>query len=115
LISRADFVACHNPSFLEKYDMLSNLKPGGTFLLTSSHGPEEVWDTLPVEVQQQIIDKKIKFYVIDAFRIAEEVGLGNRINVIMQTAFFKISGVIDIDQAVKAIKDAIKKTYGRKG
>ncbi|HOM61527.1 MAG TPA: pyruvate:ferredoxin (flavodoxin) oxidoreductase [Anaerohalosphaeraceae bacterium] len=115
LISRADFVACHNPSFLEKYDMLSNLKPGGTFLLTSSHGPEEVWDTLPVEVQQQIIDKKIKFYVIDAFRIAEEVGLGNRINVIMQTAFFKISSVIDIDQAVKAIKDAIKKTYGKKG
>lgn len=115
LISRADFVACHNPSFLERYDMLTSLKPGGTFLLTSSHGPDEVWDTLPVEVQQQMINKKVKFYVIDAIRIAEDLGLGARINVIMQTAFFKISGVIDLDQAVGAIKDAIRKTYGKKG
>ncbi len=115
LITHADFVACHNPSFLEKYDMLKNAKEGGTFLLTSSHSAEEVWDTLPVEVQRQIIDKKLKFYVIDAISIAEKLGLGARINVIMQTAFFKISEVIDVKTAVDAIKDAIKSSYGKKG
>ncbi|MFI4913237.1 MAG: pyruvate:ferredoxin (flavodoxin) oxidoreductase [Sedimentisphaeraceae bacterium JB056] len=115
LISQADFVACHNPSFLEKYDMLKNAKEGATFLLTSSHSADEVWSTLPCEVQKQIIDKKLKFYVIDAISIAEELGLGARINVIMQTAFFKISGVIEIDKAVDAIKGAIKKSYGKKG
>ncbi|MDH7601372.1 MAG: pyruvate:ferredoxin (flavodoxin) oxidoreductase [Armatimonadota bacterium] len=115
LIDRANFVACHNPSFLEKYDMLSNLEEGGTFLLTSQYGPDEVWDTLPQEVQQQIIDKKAKFYVIDAIDIAREIGLGPRINVIMQTAFFKISGILPIDEAVRLIKEAIKKSYGRYG
>ena len=79
------------------------------------HAPDEVWDTLPQEMQKQIIDKKLKFYVIDAISIAEGLGLGSRINVIMQTAFFKISGIIPIDQAVKAIKDTINKTYGSKG
>jgi pyruvate-ferredoxin/flavodoxin oxidoreductase len=115
LVSKADFVACHNPSFLEKYDMLSSARDGATFLLTSTHGSDEVWDTLPQEVQKQIIDKKLKFYVIDAISLAQELGLGARINVIMQTAFFKISGVIPPDTAVEAIKDAIKKTYGKKG
>ncbi len=115
LIDKADFVACHNPSFLEKYDMLSHLRDGGTFLLTSTHTADEVWDTLPAEVQQQVIKKKLKFYVIDAIHIAEELGLGARINVIMQTAFFKISGVLPIEQAVDSIKTAIKKTYGKKG
>lgn len=115
LVSKADFVACHNPSFLEKYDMLSAIRPGGTFLLTSSHGKAEVWDTLPQEVQKQIIDKKLKFYIIDAISLAQEIGLGPRINVIMQTAFFKISNIIPTDTAVKAIKDAVQKTYGRKG
>ncbi|MBN1817065.1 MAG: pyruvate:ferredoxin (flavodoxin) oxidoreductase [Sedimentisphaerales bacterium] len=115
LIDKANFVACHNPSFLEKYDMLSNARDGGTFLLTSSHGPNEIWNTLPFEVQEQIIKKKLQFYVIDAIQIAEDLGLGARINVIMQTAFFKISGVIDANTAVTAIKNAIKKTYGRKG
>jgi len=115
LVNRADFVACHNPSFLEKYDMLSEAREGGTFLLTSTHGPDEVWDTLPKEVQKQIIDKKLKFYVIDAINLAQELGLGARINVIMQTAFFKISNIIALDTAVKAIKDAIRKTYGKKG
>ncbi|MCE5187217.1 MAG: pyruvate:ferredoxin (flavodoxin) oxidoreductase [Planctomycetaceae bacterium] len=115
LVSKADFLACHNPSFLERYDMLSNVKNGGTFLLTSMYGPDQVWDTLPAEMQQQIIKKKLKFYVIDAIRIAEGLGLGSRINVIMQTAFFKISGVIDINTAVEAIKTAIKKSYGKKG
>jgi len=115
LVSKADFVACHNPSFLEKYDMLSAAKEGATFLLTSSHGPDEVWDTLPQEVQKQIIEKKLKFYVIDAISLAGELGLGARINVIMQTAFFKISNILPLDTAVKAIKDAIRKTYGKKG
>jgi pyruvate-ferredoxin/flavodoxin oxidoreductase len=115
LILKADFVACHNPSFLEKYDMLSNAKDGAIFLLTSSHSKDEVWDTLPQEVQKQIIDKKLKFYIIDAISLATELGLGARINVIMQTAFFKISNVIPIDMAVKAIKNTIKKTYGSKG
>jgi len=115
LVGKADFIACHNPSFLEKYDMLSAARPGATFLLTSSHGPDEVWDTLPQEVQKQIIEKKLKFYVIDAISLAQEIGLGPRINVIMQTAFFKISNIISQDTAVGAIKDAIRKTYGRKG
>ncbi|MGD8500352.1 MAG: pyruvate:ferredoxin (flavodoxin) oxidoreductase [Phycisphaerales bacterium] len=115
LVSKADFIACHNPSFLEKYDMLSAARPGATFLLTSMHGKDEVWDTLPQEVQQQIIEKKLKFYVIDAIGLAAELGLGARINVIMQTAFFKISNIIPCETAVKAIKDAIQKTYGKKG
>jgi len=115
LVNSADLVACHNPSFLEKYDMLADARQGGVFLLTSSHGPGEVWDTLPREMQKQIIDKKMRFYVIDAISLAEELGLGGRINVIMQTAFFKISGIIGLDDAVAAIKDAIKKTYGKKG
>ncbi len=115
LVAQADFVACHNPSFLEKYDMLYNAKEGGTFLLTSLHGPEDVWETLPKEVQKQIIDKKLKFYVIDAIRIAEDLGLGARINVIMQTAFFKIANVLPIEKAVSVIKEAIEKSYGKKG
>ncbi len=115
LITKADFVACHNPSFLEKSDMLSAAKEGSTFLLTSSHTADEAWDTLPQEVQKQLIDKKMKFFVIDAISLAAELGLGARINVIMQTAFFKISNVIPIDTAITAIKDAIKKSYGKKG
>jgi pyruvate-ferredoxin/flavodoxin oxidoreductase len=115
LISKADFVACHNPTFLEQFDMLTPAREGSPFLLTSGHGPDEVWDTLPQEVQKQIIDKKLKFYVIDAIGIAQELGLGARINVIMQTAFFKISNIIPLNTAVGAIKDAIKSTYGKKG
>ena len=115
LITRADFIACHNPSFLEKYDMLASAKQGATFLLTSMHGPDKVWDTLPQEVQKQIIDKKMKFYVIDAISLAQEIGLGARINTIMQVAFFKISNIIPIEKAVEAIKAAIQKSYGKKG
>ncbi len=115
LISNADFLACHNFSFLEKYDILKNVKDGGIFLLTSIYDKDTVWKHLPGRVQKQIIDKKLRFYVIDAIKIAEEVGLGTRINVIMQTAFFKISKVIDENVAIDAIKDAIKKTYGKKG
>ncbi len=115
LVSQADFVACHNPSFLEKYDMLSSAREGATFLLTTSHGPDSVWDTLPKEIQKQMIDKKMKFFVIDAISLAQELGLGARINVIMQTAFFKISNIIPLDEALKAIKDAIYHSYGKKG
>jgi pyruvate-ferredoxin/flavodoxin oxidoreductase len=115
LITRADFVACHNPSFLEKYDMLSQAKEGATFLLTSMHGPDKVWDTLPQEVQKQIVEKRMKFYVIDAISLAQEIGLGARINTIMQVAFFKISNIIPLDTAVAAIKAAIQKSYGKKG
>jgi len=115
LIDQADFVACHNFSFLEKYDMLSRLKKGGTFLLCSPFGKEQVWDSMPVEVQQQLIDKGAKFYVINAIALAEELGLGARINVIMQTAFFKISSIIELQTALSAIKDAIKKSYGKSG
>ena len=115
LIEKANFLACHKFSFIEKYDMLQKVHKGGTFLLASPYGKQEVWNHLPVEVQQQIIDKNLNFYVIDAIRIAEEMGMGSRINVIMQTAFFKISGVLPEDQAVELIKDSIKKTYGGKG
>jgi len=115
LVTKADFVACHNPTFLEKFDMLSAARKDGTFLLTSMHGKDEVWDTLPQEVQKQIIEKKLKFYVIDAISLAQELGMGPRINVIMQTAFFKISNIIPLETAVKAIKDAIRKSYGKKG
>ncbi len=115
LLSKADFIACHNPTFLEKYDMLSRAENGATFLLTTSYPRDKVWDTLPVEVQEQLITKKMKLYVIDAISLAEEIGLGARINMIMQTAFFVISGIISREDAVKAIKTEIKKTYGKKG
>jgi pyruvate-ferredoxin/flavodoxin oxidoreductase len=115
LVNRPDFIACHNFTFLEKYDMLSKAKEGAPFLLCSLYDKDEVWDTIPREVQQQIIDKKLKFYVINAVKLAEELGLGARINVIMQTAFFKISNIIPLETAVKSIKSAIKKSYGKAG
>jgi pyruvate-ferredoxin/flavodoxin oxidoreductase len=115
LIQKANFVACHKFSFLEKFDMLSAAEKGGTFLLASPFSKDEVWENLPVEVQKQIIDKDLIFYVIDALKIAEEVGLGGRINTIMQTAFFLISGVLPEERAVKLIGDAVEDTYGNKG
>jgi pyruvate-ferredoxin/flavodoxin oxidoreductase len=115
LVPKANFIACHNPTFLERIDMLSNAEEGAVFLLTTYHKKEEIWDTLPVEMQEQIISKKMKFYIIDAVALAEELGLGTRINMIMQTAFFVISGIIPRDEAVKAIKNEIKKTYMKKG
>jgi pyruvate-ferredoxin/flavodoxin oxidoreductase len=115
LITRANFLACHNFSFIEKYNMLDNLEDGGTFLLTSEFGKDDVWAKLPGRVQKQIIDKKLKFYVVDAIGIAQNIGLGPRINTIMQTAFFKISRIIDEKLAIDSIKYAIKKTYGKKG
>jgi len=115
LVQEADFIACHNFSFLEKYDMLAKAKTGATFLLNAPFGADEVWDTMPKEVQQQIISKKLKFFVIDGVRLGNEIGLGPRINVIMQTAFFKISNIIPIKDAVASIKGAIKKSYGKAG
>lgn len=115
LIERTNFVACHQWLFLEKYDVLNAAVPGATFLLNSFFGPDNVWDQLPRHIQRHIIDKKIKFYVIDAYRVAQDTGMGGRINTIMQTCFFAISGVLPREQAIEAIKNSIKKTYGKKG
>ncbi|HET6273488.1 MAG TPA: pyruvate:ferredoxin (flavodoxin) oxidoreductase, partial [Bacteroidota bacterium] len=115
LVDRANFVACHQWFFLEKFDVLKSAVPGSTFLLNSIYGQDKVWDKLPRHIQQQIIDKKIKFYVIDGYKVAQETGMGARVNTIMQTCFFAISGVLPREEAVAAIKNSIKKTYGRKG
>lgn len=115
LISRANFIACHQQSFLEKVDMLDDAVDGATFLLNTQVPKEMVWDTLPEKAQKDIISRKIKFYVIDAYKVAKETGMGVRINSIMQTCFFAISNIIERDQAIQKIKDAIVKTYGKKG
>jgi len=115
LIQKANFLACHKFTFLERYNMLKNAAKGGVFLLNSPFDKNEIWDNIPVEVQKQIIDKELDFYVIDAYKIAEKAGMGTRINVVMQTAFFKISGVLPEDQAIDLIKKYIKKTYTKKG
>ncbi|MFO7821410.1 MAG: pyruvate:ferredoxin (flavodoxin) oxidoreductase [Lentisphaeria bacterium] len=115
LIGKPDFVACHNPAYIGRYDMLSNIADGGTFLLNSQYSRDEVFDHLSEDMQKIIIERNIKFYNIDALKISNEVGLGNRINTVMQAAFFKISGVLEEDRAIKLIKDAIKKTFARKG
>jgi pyruvate-ferredoxin/flavodoxin oxidoreductase len=114
-ISHAQFVACHQFSFLERYDVTRFAAPGGVFLLNSISGPDEVWDELPREAQQDIIDKKLRFYVINAYDVAQQTGMGGRINTIMQTCFFAISGVLPRDQAIAEIKHAIEKTYGKRG
>ncbi len=113
--NKADFVACHQFSFLEKYDMLKYAKPGSVFLLNSIYNKEEVWDHLPIEVQTSLIEKNIRFYIIDAYDVAEKTQMGVRINTIMQTCFFAISGVLPKEEAIKEIKNSIKKTYGKRG
>lgn len=115
LVSKANFVACHQSNFVEKYEMLEPAMPGATFLLNSAYGPDEVWEKLPREVQQQILDKQLKFYVIDAYKVAKDTGMGVRINTIMQTCFFAISGVLPREEAIGHIKKTIEKTYARKG
>ncbi len=115
LISKANFVACHQPSLLERYDMLKYAQPGATFLLNTHHAPEEAFAKLPEPMQRQIIEKQLKFYVINAFKVARESGMGGRINTIMQVCFFALSGVLPRDEAIAHIKDSIKKTYGKKG
>ncbi|MGA1995038.1 MAG: pyruvate:ferredoxin (flavodoxin) oxidoreductase, partial [Bryobacteraceae bacterium] len=115
LITKASFVACHQFSFLERIDVLKFAEKGATFLLNSSYGPEEIWDHLPLTVQRQILDKQLKFYVIDGYEVAKQTGMGGRINTIMQTCFFAISGVLPREEAIAAIKHAIEKTYGKRG
>ena len=115
LITRPDFVACHNPAYIGRYDMLGGIKEGGTFLLNSQWSREDVFNHLTADMQKIIIERKIKFYNIDALEIAEAVGLGNRINTVMQAAFFKISGVLPQEKAIDLIKQAIKKTFSKKG
>jgi pyruvate-ferredoxin/flavodoxin oxidoreductase len=115
LIERAGFVACHQFNFLERIDVLKVAEHGATFLLNSPYGPDIVWDKLPSEVQQQIIEKELKFYAIDALTVAREAEMGMRINTIMQTCFFALSGVLPREQAIDHIKNAIRKTYGTRG
>ena len=111
----ARFVGCHQPVFLERYDLLDRAAAGAVFLLNSPAPPDKVWDTLPRSLQQQLIDKRLRFYTIDAYAVAEAAGMGRRINTVMQTCFFAISGILPREQAIRAIKDAVEKTYGRKG
>ncbi|MCK4537373.1 MAG: pyruvate:ferredoxin (flavodoxin) oxidoreductase, partial [Candidatus Krumholzibacteria bacterium] len=115
LVAKADFVACHQFPFMERIDILKYASEGATFLLNSPIPADEIWDKLPVEVQSVIISKKLKFYVIDAYSIATELGLGARINTIMQTGFFILGGVLPKEEAIAAIKKSIVKTYGSRG
>ncbi len=115
LISHAQFVACHKFNFLERFDVLRFAMQGGVFLLNSHYGPEEVWDQLPREVQEVILQKKLRFFVINAHEVAKDTGMGVRINTIMQTCFFAISGVLPRDEAITEIKKSIKKTYWKRG
>ncbi|MBE6903092.1 MAG: pyruvate:ferredoxin (flavodoxin) oxidoreductase [Ruminococcaceae bacterium] len=114
-VSQADFVACHNPSYIGKYDMTADIKEGGVFLLNSGATAEELEKTLPASVKKDLAVKKAKFYTVDAISIAKELGLGNRINMILQSAFFKLANIIPIDEAVKYMKEAVITSYGKKG
>lgn len=114
-VSKADFVACHNPSYITKYDIVEDLKKGGTFLLNCQWDEKELGDRLPAKVKNYIANNNINFYIIDGISIGKEIGLGGRINTVLQSAFFKLSGIIPIEDAVKYMKDAATKTYGRKG
>ncbi len=114
-INQANFIACHNQAYLGQYDMLKDLEKGGIFLLNSSWRPEEMEAKLPAKVKRDLAEKEASFYVIDGGKIAQEIGLGSRINMIMQAAFFKLTEVIPVEDAVRYLKDGIKKTYGKKG
>ena len=115
LIKTADYVACHNPAYVDKYDLLEGIKENGTFVLNCSWNIGEIGDQLPNSLKKTIAEKNLKFYAIDAVKIAENVGLGARINMVMQTVFFKLSKVLPVDEAIKYLKEAIEKTYGKKG
>ncbi len=115
LINNANFIACHQYNFIEKYDILAKAKKGGTFLLNSPYSNEEIWDKLPKLMQEEIIEKKLNFYVVDASKVAQEAKLGKRTNTVLQTCFFAISGVIPREEAIQKIKDAIVKSYSHKG
>jgi pyruvate-ferredoxin/flavodoxin oxidoreductase len=115
VVSQANFVACHQWSFLERGDALGVAETGATFLLNSPYGPDEVWAQLPSDIQRQIVDKKLKFYVVDALSVAREAGLGGRINTVMQTCFFALAGILPREDAIGRIKESISKTYGKRG
>ncbi|NER10322.1 pyruvate-ferredoxin/flavodoxin oxidoreductase [Muriicola jejuensis] len=115
LINTADFIACHQFNFIEKYDVLSHIKKGGTFLLNAPYSKEEIWDQLPSTMQQEIIDNELNFYVIDATKVAQEAKLGKRTNTVLQTCFFAISGILPREEAIEKIKNAIVKSYSHKG
>ena len=115
LITQANFVACHHANMLERYDVLRDAIPGGVFLLNTPHGPGEIWDHLPRAVQEEIITKRLKFFVIDGSGVARASGMAGRINTVMQVCFFAISGVMPKNEAIDAIKHSIEKTYGKKG
>ncbi len=115
LITKANFVACHQPNFLDRYDVLRDAVEGGTFLLNTPYSADEIWDRLPRRAQEQIISKRLKFYVIDAYKVAAENGMKGRINTVMQVCFFAIANVLPRDEAIAEIKHAIEKTYGKKG
>ncbi|MBD2147885.1 pyruvate:ferredoxin (flavodoxin) oxidoreductase [Sphaerospermopsis sp. FACHB-1194] len=115
LITKANFVACHQWEFVEKFPMLKDIVPGGTFLLNSLYDKDEVWDKLPASMQAEIINKNLKLYVINAYKVAREAGMGGHINTVMQTCFFAVSGVLPREEAISQIKKSIRKTYGKKG
>ncbi len=115
LIGQADFVACHQFEFMEKLDVLELARPGATFLLNSPYGPDEVWSKLPREAQQTLVERKLKFFVVDALAVAKQAGLAGRINTVTQACFFAISGILPRDEAIAKIKEAIRKTYGKRG
>ncbi|MEH2306760.1 pyruvate:ferredoxin (flavodoxin) oxidoreductase [Nostoc sp.] len=115
LISKANFVACHQWEFIEKFPILKDIVPGGTFLVNSSYEKDEVWNHLPPSVQEQIIQKHLKFYVINAYKVARQAGMAGKINTVMQVCFFALSGVLAREEAITEIKNSIRKSYGKKG
>ena len=115
LINTADFIACHQFNFVEKYDILKKIKKGGTFLLNSPFSKDEIWENLPQKMQEEIVENDLQFYVVDATKVAHEANLGKRTNTVLQTCFFAISGVLPKDEAIQKIKDAIVKSYSHKG
>ena len=115
LLDEADYIACHKPSYIYQYDILEGLKKGGTFLLNCVWSPEELEEKLPAQMKRYLAENEIKFYIINAVDIASSIGLGGRINMVTQSAFFKLANVIPIDEAIPLLKNAIKKTYGKKG
>jgi pyruvate-ferredoxin/flavodoxin oxidoreductase len=115
LVQQASFVACHQFGFLERMDVLARAAEGATFLLNSPYGPEQVWERIPVEVQREVIDKRLRLFVVDASRVARDAGLPGRVNTVLQACFFKLAGVLPEEQAIAAIKGAIKSTYGKRG
>ncbi|MFA5976350.1 MAG: pyruvate:ferredoxin (flavodoxin) oxidoreductase [Elusimicrobiota bacterium] len=115
LVTSANFIGCHHPNFLDRYDILKDLSPGGAFLLNTPYPADQIWDRLPRIAQEHLIRQKARFYIIDATKVARDSGMGGRINTVMQTCFFGISGVLPREEAIQQVKDAIRYAYGKKG